>query len=94
MLRKTTIYLEEGELNTLKILSLIQNKSVAELIRFGVKKVCKSISREEMKALNMLAKIRRNTKKSGYSSKEIMDMAIKAQREIRSECKSKKSSRY
>ena len=94
MLRKTTIYIEEGELDTLKTLSLIQNKSVAELIRFGVQKVCKSISREEMKALDVLTKIRQNTKKKGYSSKAIMNMAVKAQREVRSERKKKKTSCY
>ena len=93
MLRKTTIYIEEDELDTLKTLSLIQNKSVAELIRVGVQKVCKSISREEMKALNVLTKIRQNTKKKGYSSKAIMNMALKAQREVRSERKKKKTHR-
>ena len=94
MLRKTTIYIEEGELDTLKTLSLIQNKSVAELIRFGVQKVCKSISQEEMKALDVLTKIRQNTKRKGYSSKAIMNMAVKAQREVRSERKKKKTGRY
>lgn len=49
MLKKTTIYIEEGELNTLKALSLIKNKSVAELSRFVVQKVCKSASHEEKK---------------------------------------------
>ena len=93
MLRKTTIYIEEDELDTLKTLSLIQNKSVAELIRVGVQKVCKSISREEMKALDVLTKIRQNTKKKGYSSKAIMNMALKAQREVRSERKKKKTRR-
>ena len=94
MLRKTTIYIEEGELDTLKTLSLIQNKSVAELIRVGMQKVCKSISREEMKVLDMLTKIRQNTKRKGYSSKAIMNMAIKAQREVRGERKKKKTGRY
>ena len=89
MLKKTTIYIEESELNTLKALSLIQNKSMAELIRFGVKLVCKSTSREEMKVLDVLTKIRKNTKKKGYSSKAIMNIVIKAQREIRNERKKK-----
>ena len=83
MLKKTTVYIEESELNTLKILSFIQNKSVAELIRVGVKQVCKSIPREEMKALGMLTKIRKNAKKKGYSSKAIMNIVLKAQREVR-----------
>ena len=83
MLKKTTVYIEESELNTLKVLSFIQNKSVTELIRVGVKQVCKSIPREEVKTLGMLTKIRKNTTKKGYSSKDIMNMAIKAQREVR-----------
>lgn len=93
MLRKTTIYIEEDELNILKTLSLIQNKSVAELIRAGVQKVCKSISQEEMKALDVLTKVRRSTKKKGYSSKAIMNMALKAQREVRSAYKKEKARR-
>ena len=94
MLRKTTVYIEENELDTLKTLSLIQNKSVAELIRVGVQQVCKSASREEIKALDVLTKIRQNTKKKGYSSKAIMNMALKAQREVRSERKKKNIRRY
>ena len=62
MLKKTTIYIEETELNTLKSLSLIKNKSMTELIRLGVQKVCQSVSREEKKALEILAKIRKHTK--------------------------------
>ena len=94
MLRKTTIYIEEGELDTLKALSLIQNKSVAELIRSGVQQICKSVSREEMKVLDSLTKIRQNIKRKGYSSRSIMNIALKAQREVRSERKKKKSRRY
>ena len=78
MLKKTTVYIEESELNTLKILSFIQNKSVAELIRVGVKQVCKSIPREEMKALGMLTKIRKNAKKKGYSSKAYYEHGYKS----------------
>lgn len=91
MLKKTTIYIEEGELDTLKALSLIKNKSVAELIRFGVKKVCKSASHEERKVLKILSGIRQNTRKKAYSSKRIMSLAIKAQKEIRDERKKKKA---
>ena len=93
MLKKTTIYIEEKELNTLKSISLIQNKSMTELIRIGVQKVCQSVSREEKKALEMLAKIRQNAKKQGYSGEKIMTLAIKAQREVRNERKKKTSRR-
>ena len=91
MLKKTTVYIEEGELDTLKSLSLIQNKSVAELIRCSIKKVCQSVSLEEKKALKTLSKIRKNSKRKAYSSQQIMTMAVKAQREIRSESKKQKS---
>ncbi|MCY4512881.1 MAG: hypothetical protein OXB86_04255 [Bdellovibrionales bacterium] len=93
MLKKTTIYIEENELNTLKSLSLIQNKSMTELIRLGVQKVCQSVSSEEKKALEMLVKIRQNTKRKGYSGNKIMTLAIRAQREVRNERKKKTSRR-
>ena len=93
MLKKTTIYIEENELNTLKSLSLIQNKSMTELIRLGVQKVFQSVSREEKKALEMLTKIRQNTREQGYSGKKIMTLAIRAQREVRNERKKKASRR-
>lgn len=87
MMRKTTIYIEENELNALKALSVTQNKSVTELIRLGVKKVCKSASREEIKIMEILNQIRKNSKRKGYSGKEIMRLAVKAQREVRNERK-------
>ena len=87
MMRKTTIYIDENELNALKALSIAQNKSVTELIRLGVKKVCKSASREEMKIMEILDKIRKNSKRRGYSGKEVMRLAVKAQREVRNEHK-------
>ena len=82
MMRKTTIYIAENELNTLKTLSITQNKSVTDLIRLGVQQVCQSASKEEKKIMKMLNKIRKNTKKRGYSGKR--DHAIS--------CKSSKRS--
>ncbi len=93
MLKKTTIYIEETELNTLKSLSLIQNKPMAELIRIGVQKVCQSVSQEEKKTLERIAKLRRHAKKQGYSGGKIMTLAVKAQREVRNERKKKASRR-
>ena len=93
MLKKTTIYIEETELNTLKSLSLIQNKSMTELIRLGVQKVCQSVSHEEKKALEMLAKIRKHTKKQGYSGEKIITLSVRAQREVRNEYKKRTSHR-
>ena len=93
MLKKTTIYIEETELNTLKSLSLIQNKPMAELIRIGVQKVCQSISHEEKKILERITKIQRHVKKQSYSGRKIMALAVKAQREVRNERKKKASRR-
>ncbi len=93
MLKKTTIYIEENELNALKTLSVVRNKSITELVRLGVRQICKSAGQEEIKAIEMLNKIRKNTRKKGYSSKEIMQLAVKAQREARNERKKKKNRR-
>ncbi len=38
MLKRTTVYLEENEVETLRKISFIQNVSMAELIRRGRKK--------------------------------------------------------
>ena len=68
-----------------------RKKTLTELIRLGVQKVCQSVSREEKKALEMLAKIRKHTKKQDYSKEKIITLAVKAQREVRSERKKKAS---
>ena len=56
-------------------------------------KVCQSVSQEEKKALEMLTKIRKNTKRKGYSGEKIITLAIRAQREVRKGCKKKISRR-
>ena len=89
MLKKTTIYIEEKELKALKILSIARNKSVAELVRAGVNKVCKSLSSEERKIMDLLYDVRKNAKKRGYTTNKIMNLAIKAQKEVRRERKQK-----
>lgn len=61
MLKKITVYIEESNLDTLKALSLIRNKSVAELIRIEGKQICKSLPKEEIKTFNVLTKLRQNT---------------------------------
>ena len=93
MLKKTTIYIEKNKLDVLKALSIVQNKPVAELIRMGVNKLCQSASKEEIKVMKMIAKIKQNTKKAGYSSSQMMNLAVKAQREIRSEYRKKSTRR-
>ena len=57
-------------------------------------KIRQSVSHEEKKALEMLNKIRKNTKSKGYSGKKIMTLATRAQREVRNERKKKASRRF
>ncbi len=62
MLKKTTIYLEETELEKLKALSFVMNTSMTDLIRKGVQGLYDSISTEQRNALKNIA-----STKSGFS---------------------------
>ena len=48
-MKKTTVYLNDEELKLLKKKAFLSNKSVAELIRLGVRLVCNPSSKEEQK---------------------------------------------
>jgi len=86
MLKKTTIYIEDSDLELLKRLSFLQNTSTTDLIRLGIREVLsKSISAQDKKALDALEEITKDVRKSGISNKEIMEEAVKAQREVRRE---------
>ncbi len=87
MLKRTTVYLEETEVETLKKISFIQSVSMAELIRRGVQELCKTFSAEQKEALSILAEIKDDAKKSGITSKIAMSAAVKAQKETRRERK-------
>ncbi len=87
MLKKTTIYLEDTEIETLKRISFMQNTSMTDLIRKGVQQVCDSISKDEIKALEAIVELRAATKKKGMTSKQIMTEALAAQKEVRRERK-------
>lgn len=87
MLKRTTVYLEESEVETLKKLSYIQSVSMAELIRRGVQKMCSNFSQEQKDALETLAEIKAEGKKSRVTSKMAMGAALKAQKEARNERK-------
>ena len=93
MRKKTTIYIDKSELDALKTLSIVQNTSVTELIRLGVRQVCDSASQEEMKVMKMLSTIKKNRLNKGCSSQGIMNLAVKAQREVRNERKKKNTRR-
>jgi hypothetical protein len=87
MLRKTTIYLEESEIETLKRLSFIQNTSMTDLIRKGIQHLYQSFSKDEMKALETLGEIRMASEKKGLSANKIMTDVLVAQKEVRRERK-------
>lgn len=58
MLKKTTIYLEEDELQKLKALSFILNTSMTDLIRKGVQGLYDSMPKEQSNALKNLALVK------------------------------------
>ena len=62
MLKKTTIYLEEAELEKLKALSFVLNTSMTDLIRKGVQGLYETIPLEQRNALKNIA-----STKSGFS---------------------------
>ena len=84
MLKRTTVYLEDTEVETLKRISFIQSVSMAELIRRGIQELCKSFSKEQKDALATLAEIKAETK---VTSKTAMNAALKTQKEVRRERK-------
>jgi hypothetical protein len=87
MLKRTTVYLEETEVETLKKISFIQSVSMAELIRRGVQELCKSFSKEQKEALATLAEIKAEAKDAGLTSNRAMQSALKNQKEVRRERK-------
>jgi hypothetical protein len=84
VLKRTTVYLEDTEVETLKRISFIQSVSMAELIRRGVQELCKTYSKEQKDALATLAEIKADAK---VASKAAMNAALKTQKEVRRERK-------
>jgi hypothetical protein len=84
MLKRTTVYLEDTEVESLKRISFIQGVSMAELIRRGVQELCKTFSKEQKDALATLAEIKADAK---VTSKAAMNAALKTQKEVRRERK-------
>ena len=87
MLKRTTVYLEEAEVETLKKISFIQSVSMAELIRRGIQELCKSFSQEQRDALSVLGEIKAEAKAAAMTPKAAMSIALKAQKEARHERK-------
>lgn len=84
MLKRTTVYLEDTEVETLKRISFIQSVSMAELIRRGVQELCRTFSKEQKDALATLADIKAEAK---ATSQAAMNAALKTQKEVRRERK-------
>lgn len=83
MLKRTTVYLEESEIETLKRISFIQNTSMAELIRRGAQELCKTYSKEQKEALAALAEIKLEAQKAKITPAYAMNEALKLQKEAR-----------
>lgn len=83
-MKKTTIYLEDYELEVLKNKAFLLKTSVADLIRKGIKQIMQHTSKEEDTALTAIANIRK--KASGL---KLDDEIIALQREVRNEKKNK-----
>ena len=62
MLKKTTIYLDDEDLDKLKVLSFALNTSMTDLIRKGVRDLYDSLPLEQRNALKNLVSV-----KSGFS---------------------------
>lgn len=86
-MKKTTIYLEDDEYQTLRSKAFVENVSVAELIRRGAKLVCSSASPEEQRAMKALDKIRKHVAASGASETEISREVLAEQKAVRHRAK-------
>ncbi|MBI2606732.1 MAG: hypothetical protein HYW49_11705 [Deltaproteobacteria bacterium] len=86
-MRKTTIYLEDNELEQLKQRAFLLNTSVANLIRKVIKSLITPASSKEEKALKALAEIRKEF--TDVNPKSLMNDVIEAQRDIRNAKKTK-----
>ena len=90
MTKRTTVYLEESEVETLKKISFMQSVSMAELIRNGVQNICSSFSKEDQVALSTLSKIRDEARASGIAPKAAMREALRLQKEVRHKRKTRR----
>jgi len=84
-MKKTTIYLEEQELELLKQKAFMLKTSVAEIIRKSIRALCASSTNEEEKTMKLLTKIRSSFASNPISEEEVVQL----QREVRNERKTK-----
>ncbi len=75
MLKKTTIYLDEKELEKLKALSFVLNTSMTDLIRNGVQMLHESVPTHQRRTLESLVSV-----KSGFSDEKSKRIGLKSKR--------------
>jgi hypothetical protein len=80
-MKKTTIYIDDEDLGLLKAKSFIENCSIAELIRKGIKAVCREKAPNKKLLLKYLKEI--HDKNSHVPLKEVMEIVNEARQEVR-----------
>lgn len=81
MLKKTTVYLSEGDLQLLQKKAAIQHVTVAEAIRMSIQSACKPSNKEEKLLWDSLDKIWAKT--SALEAKKINSAVDQAVKEVR-----------
>ena len=81
MLKKTTVYLSEGDLQLLHKKAAVQHITVAEAIRLSIQSACKPSSKQEKLLWDSLDKIWAKT--SALKTKQIDSAVDEAVKEVR-----------
>lgn len=85
-MKKTTIYLKEDEFSLLRKKAFLTNQSLSELIRKGIRLICKPSSKKEEKMLKTLGDIRNMFER--FSENDVSDLVQTAKKSVRSGNKS------
>ena len=89
MLKRTSVFLDEAELEELRHISFIQNTSMAEVLRRFVSDGCRNFSVEQKDIMEALSKIQDDAKKRGITPKIALDKSVELQQKVRRERKAK-----
>ena len=82
-MKKTTVYFDDNEYKRLRGKAFLEEVSVAELIRRGIKLVCEQSSPETQKAMDALSRIRKQVVASGTNEEDIARDILEAQKSVR-----------
>jgi hypothetical protein len=80
-MKKTTIYIDDEDFGLLKAKSFIENCSIAELIRKGIKAVCREKTPDKKLLLKYLKEI--HDKNSHIPLKQVMKLVDETRKEAR-----------